>query len=66
MFTGFSGPVLETELADREYPRRQVTRGEHDWVMAWTSEETFHIACGPSNLTEALTLFRAWAVEGAA
>ncbi|MFI1628153.1 immunity 53 family protein [Streptomyces noursei] len=55
----------ETDLADREYPRQQVTRDEHDWVMAWTSDRTFHIACGPGNLTEALTLFRAWASEGA-
>ncbi|MEV4822293.1 immunity 53 family protein [Micromonospora sp. NPDC049274] len=53
----------ETELADREYLRQQLTRGEHDWVMAWTSEKTFHLACGPRNLTEALTLFRDWASE---
>lgn len=56
----------ETDLADRAYARQQITRGEHDWVMAWTSEKTFHIACGPGNLTEALTLFRAWAARGAA
>ncbi|MGW4276892.1 immunity 53 family protein [Streptomyces seoulensis] len=52
-----------TDLADREYPRRQVTRGEHDWVTAWTAERTFRIACGPGNLTEALTLFRAWTLR---
>jgi hypothetical protein len=55
----------ETELADREYPGQRVARGEHDWVTAWTSEQTFRIACGPGNLSEALTLFRAWASEGA-
>ncbi|WP_046729438.1 immunity 53 family protein [Streptomyces humi] len=55
----------ETDLADREYPRQQVTRGEQDWVMAWTSEKEFRIACGPGNLTEALTLFRAWVAEDA-
>ena len=53
----------ETELADREHPRQRVTRDEHDWVMAWTSEQTFHLACGPGNLTEALSLFRRWASE---
>ncbi|MGY4983456.1 immunity 53 family protein [Streptomyces sp. 900105755] len=56
----------ETELADREHPHQRVTRDEHDWVMAWTSEQTFHIACGPGNLTEALLLFRSWASEDVA
>ena len=54
----------ETELADRELPQQRVARSEHDWVMAWTSEKTFRIACGPDNLTEALTVFRDWASEG--
>ncbi|XIE77211.1 immunity 53 family protein [Streptomyces sp. SBR177] len=54
----------ETDLEDREHPRRRITRGEDDWVMAWTSDRTFHLACGPRNLTEALELFRAWASGG--
>ncbi|MFJ6632606.1 Imm53 family immunity protein [Streptomyces sp. NPDC091376] len=41
-------------------------RDEHDWVTAWTSEQTFHVACGPGNLTEALSLFRIWASEDVA
>ncbi|MCZ1006018.1 immunity 53 family protein [Streptomyces lydicus] len=53
--------LAETVLADREYPQHRVTRDEHDWVMAWTAERAFRIACGPGNLTEALTLFRVWA-----
>ncbi|MFF7946289.1 immunity 53 family protein [Streptomyces griseorubiginosus] len=53
----------ETALADREYPRQRVTRGDHDWVMAWTSERTFHLACGPGNLIEGLSIFRTWASE---
>ncbi|MFI0740800.1 immunity 53 family protein [Streptomyces sp. NPDC021100] len=55
----------ETDLADRTYPREEVIRGERDWVMAWTSEKTFHVACGPGNLAEALTRFRAWATASA-
>ncbi|QDY78774.1 immunity 53 family protein [Streptomyces qinzhouensis] len=50
-----------TGLADREYPEHQVTRGEHDWVTAWTADKAFRIACGPGNLAEALALFRSWA-----
>ncbi|MFI7272911.1 immunity 53 family protein [Streptomyces sp. NPDC049879] len=61
-----AGISLEgTDLADRACPRQQVTRDEHDWVAVWTAEKTFHIACGPGNLTEALALFRTWASEGA-
>ncbi|MEU6241709.1 immunity 53 family protein [Streptomyces sp. NPDC047024] len=51
----------ETELADREHPQQRVTRGGNDWVTAWTSGQTFRIACGPDNLSEALSLFRSWA-----
>lgn len=51
----------KTDLADREYPRQQIDRSEHDWVHAWTAGQTFHLACGPRNLTEALALFRVWA-----
>ena len=34
--------------------------------MAWTSEQTFHLTCGPGNLTEALSLFWTWATEAVA
>ncbi|WP_258314859.1 immunity 53 family protein [Streptomyces sp. Act143] len=53
----------ETELADREHPRRRATRDEHDWVMARTSEQMFHASCGPGHLAEAPSLFRTWASE---
>ncbi|MEV8364615.1 immunity 53 family protein [Streptomyces niveus] len=51
----------ETELEERDYIRQEINRAPHDWVWAWTAEKTFHAACGPGNLTEALTLFRTWA-----
>ncbi|MET9219580.1 MULTISPECIES: immunity 53 family protein [unclassified Streptomyces] len=51
----------ETDLATREYSPQRVMRGEHDWVMTRTAEGAFHIACGPGNLTEALSLFQVWA-----
>ncbi|MFJ3591939.1 immunity 53 family protein [Streptomyces sp. NPDC090231] len=53
----------ETDLERHDFPRHDLKRGKDDWVMAWTSEMTFQAACGPGNLTEALTLFRKWAVE---
>ncbi|MFG2177529.1 immunity 53 family protein [Streptomyces abikoensis] len=54
-----------TGLEDREYPRQQVSRSEDDWVCAWIAEKSFHAACGPGNLTEALSLFRSWATTDA-
>ncbi|TJZ98306.1 immunity 53 family protein [Actinacidiphila oryziradicis] len=55
----------ETDLEEREYPRQDVNRSTQDWVRTWTAEKTFHAACGPRNLTEALTLFRTWATATA-
>ncbi|MFJ4844613.1 MULTISPECIES: immunity 53 family protein [unclassified Streptomyces] len=55
----------ETALEDRAHPRQRITRGEHDRVIAWTSEKVFHLVCGPGNLTEALALFRTWATDDA-
>ncbi|MEV0762160.1 Imm53 family immunity protein [Nocardia sp. NPDC050435] len=52
--------LAETDLADQQHPRRQIDRTEDDWVHAWTTGQKFHLACGPGNLTEALTLFRTW------
>ncbi|WP_377273398.1 immunity 53 family protein [Peterkaempfera sp. SMS 1(5)a] len=55
----------ETDLEGHDYPRQDLKRSGNDWVMAWTSGMTFHAACGPGNLSEALRLFRSWAVENA-
>ncbi|MGW7456070.1 immunity 53 family protein [Streptomyces sp. NPDC054787] len=55
----------ETDLEGREYPRQDVNRTSEDWVWAWTAEKTFHAACGPGNLSEALAIFRAWATASA-
>ncbi|MEV8350733.1 Imm53 family immunity protein [Streptomyces niveus] len=51
----------ETEPEERDYIRQEINRAPQDWIRAWTAEKTFHAACGPGNLTEALTLFRTWA-----
>ncbi|MFK0238901.1 Imm53 family immunity protein [Streptomyces vinaceus] len=55
----------ETDLEGREYPRQDVNRNTQDWVRAWTAEKTFHAACGPGNLGEALAIFRTWATTSA-
>ncbi|GHB54775.1 hypothetical protein GCM10010331_48110 [Streptomyces xanthochromogenes] len=53
----------DTDLEGHDFLRQDLRRSKDDWVLAWTSGMTFHAACGPGNLTEALTLFRGWAVE---
>jgi hypothetical protein len=56
---------LEIDLADTrwshlEFARTTIERDEQDWIVAWTVDERFHVACGPLNLNEALSLFRSW------
>ncbi|MFD6423025.1 immunity 53 family protein [Streptomyces sp. NPDC060198] len=53
----------ETDLEGVDFPRQHLKRSKHDWIMAQVSDLAFDISCGPGNLTEALTLFRRWAVE---
>jgi len=55
-----------TDLEGQEYPRHEADINTHNWVRAWTSDRAFHAACGPANLSEALTLFRSWATTTAA
>ncbi|MFE1798632.1 immunity 53 family protein [Streptomyces sp. NPDC059517] len=54
-----------TGLEARDHPRQDIDRAPQDWVSVWVAEKTFHAACGPGNLTEALTLFRTWATTDA-
>lgn len=54
-----------TNLEEHDFPRQDLRRSKDDWIVAWTSDMTFHAARGPANLTEALTLFRGWAVANA-
>jgi hypothetical protein len=47
--------------ASTTYQRRVTHRSEDDWCMTWIEEDSFHAACGPTNLGEALHDFRVWA-----
>lgn len=49
--------------APASYERRETHRSEDDWCVTWTEEGTFHAACGPTNLAEALHNFRVWAAD---
>ncbi len=52
-----------TALEGRERERSEVHRTEDDWVVTWLEGGSFHAACGPFNLEEALTAFLEWAAD---
>ena len=53
--------LVGTELEPRGKDRAEVHRSEHDWCTTWVEDATFHAACGPLNLGEAIHEFRCWA-----
>ncbi|GIF05500.1 immunity 53 family protein [Actinoplanes siamensis] len=50
-----------TSLEGHDFPKYEVRRGEHDWLVARVVEGRFEAACGPLNLGEAIHEFRSWA-----
>ncbi len=52
--------LTNTAWEAKPFDRLKVERDEHDWVHAWTEEGAFQAACGPTNLSEALYIFREW------
>ncbi len=55
--------IEDTVLAGLAYERSEIHRSEDDWCSTWVAELTFHAACGPTNLGEALHRFRAWEAD---
>jgi hypothetical protein len=53
----------QTELETRPLTRYETHRTDQDWVVCWREDTTFRCACGPLNLTEAVTLFLEWATR---
>lgn len=53
-------PLAGTAWETKPFARLRVERDEHDWVHAWVEQATYHSACGPTNLSEALFVFREW------
>jgi hypothetical protein len=50
-----------TALEGVTFPKYEIHRGEHDWLVARVIDDRFEAACGPLNLGEAIHEFRAWA-----
>jgi hypothetical protein len=53
--------LADTALCAKPFKRTEVERSHSDWIHLWVSDQEFHIACGPANLSEAMGLFRDWA-----
>ena len=46
------------ECETRSFARTKIERDDHDWAHAWVEDGFFEAACGPTNLSEALFIFR--------
>jgi len=52
--------LRDTPKEAQTLEREQMERTESNWVQCWTEDRSFHIACGPMNLSEALEKFLTW------
>ena len=49
-----------TPMAETPFEKFSQERSEHDWVFCSVVDARFRAACGPSNLAEAIEVFRSW------
>jgi len=52
--------LRDTKKQDAVLKRVRVDRSENDWIQYWVEKRDFHIACGPTNLSEAIDIFVRW------
>jgi hypothetical protein len=52
--------LKDTELERGRFERVELERTEDDWVRCWIKGDLFEGACGPKNLVELLSHFRAF------
>lgn len=55
-----------TDLENNALDRIKFERSDEDWIHYWIEDKIFHAACGPLNLSEALSVFRDLAVAAGA
>src|ERR1700758_2079372 len=46
-----------TRRQNAELERVKIERTDDDWIQYWVEKKQFNIACGPKNLTEAVSIF---------
>jgi len=53
--------LQDTPKESQKLERQQIQRDrENDWIYYWTEDRIFHVACGPTNLSEAIEIFLSW------
>ena len=50
----------DTKKQNAILERVRIDRSENDWLQYWVEKQDFRIACGPTNLTEAIDIFCVW------
>jgi hypothetical protein len=55
--------LVGTSVERGDFASIKVERSDNDWLFCEVVERKFKIACGPSNLAEALEAFRKWVTE---
>ena len=50
--------LMDTPFLQKEFKRIEIEKSELNWIHCWIEADVFTIACGPQNLTEAITIFK--------
>jgi hypothetical protein len=50
----------ETKAETKVLERIKIDRNDGDWIHYWVEKKTFHVRCGPVNLSEAIQVFVDW------
>jgi hypothetical protein len=53
----FAVDLLDTKFEGRTVDRVVQERSDDDWIHLWSDGVKFHVACGPTNLGEAIEAF---------
>jgi hypothetical protein len=52
--------LRDTRKQDSELDKVRIDRDRWNWIHYWVENHEFHIACGPTNLSEAMDIFVRW------
>jgi hypothetical protein len=52
--------LRDTKKQDAELQKVRLDRDRDNWIHYWVENYEFHIACGPTNLSEAIEIFVQW------
>jgi hypothetical protein len=52
--------LRDTKKHSSSLDKVSIDRTDNDWIQYWVEKQEFHIACGPTNLSEAIEVFVHW------